>query len=486
MPPQNKIKKIIVYLSLYLVTSGIIASVFLLRPVEQYNFSILRMVIVFFASVLLTKYFVYMFLSPWYDVTVAYKKRKSRMIEVGKPNIIKKRSSKYDGVLKKESAEDVGKIYFNPRVSVLIPAWNEETGILDTIGTLLKSSYTNLELVVVNDGSTDNSDELIKKFVENYNKKQKKSTGIDIVYHYKQNGGKGSALNTAIELSTGEILMSIDADCVVMPDTIKNFVWYFTDPKVYAAVGNVKVGDTKNILGVIQYLEFLFSFYFKKADSLMNAIYIIGGAAGAFRREVFDIIGNYSTKNITEDIDLSVRIQDAGLKIVYASDALVYTEGASEIKGLMKQRLRWKRGRFETFIDNRHMFFSSEKHHNKILTWVILPLSYFGELQLSLEIGFLMFLYVYSFLTSDFSSFISGVVVVSSMFFVQMFFDDKRTKSFSFYILAPIGWLLFYVSTFVEFNALFKSLYGLFRKQELKWQKWQRKGVMGETVQKIG
>jgi cellulose synthase/poly-beta-1,6-N-acetylglucosamine synthase-like glycosyltransferase len=193
------------------------------------------------------------------------------------------------------------------------------------------------------------------------------------------------------------------------------------------------------------------------------------------------MVGKYNTKNITEDIDLSVRIQDAGLKIVYASDAIVYTEGASDISGLIKQRLRWKRGRFETFIDNRHLFFSEERQHNKILSWIILPLSYFGELQLSLEIGFLIFLYIYSYLSSDFSSFISGIVVVSSMFFIQMFFDDKKTKKVSFYILAPIGWLLFYVSTFVEFNALFKSLWGLARKQDVKWQKWQRKGVLDKV-----
>lgn len=433
------------------MTGSIIASVFLLQPKNINNLYYLRIIIISFASVLLLKYFFYMLLSPWHDVSMRLRDRK----------------------FKKEIAK------YNPKVSVLIPAWNEEFGIIETIQTLLKSTHRNMELIVINDGSTDNSDKLIRDFVDSYYAKKKSKVGIDIIYHYKDNGGKGAALNTAIGLASGEILLSIDADCVVMPDTVKNFVRCFVDPEVKAAVGNVKIGSVKKLIGSLQYLEFLFSFYFKKADSFMNTIYIIGGAAGAFRKEVFEKLGGYNTKNITEDIDLSVRIQGLGMKIVYVDDAIVYTEGAAEIRGLMKQRLRWKRGRFETFMENKDLFFSTKKEHNKLLTWVILPLAWFGEVQLSSELFFLLFLYVYSYLGNDFSSFISGIVVVGSMFFIQMFFDDTKTQRFSFYILMPIGWLLFYISTYVEFNALFKSVWGLVRKQELKWQKWQRQGVHG-------
>jgi UDP-N-acetylmuramyl pentapeptide phosphotransferase/UDP-N-acetylglucosamine-1-phosphate transferase len=95
-----------------------------------------------------------------------------------------------------------------------------------------------------------------------------------------------------------------------------------------------------------------------------------------------------------------------------------------------------------------------------------------------MELFFIAFLYFYSFLVSDFSSFISGVIVVSSMFFVQMFYDDRKNNKLSFYLLSPIGWLLFYIVTYVEFNALIKSLWGLLRKKELKWQKWKREGLV--------
>jgi len=451
---KNRIdtKKILVYVSLYVITVSIVVSAFVLSPKSAMDFPLLRVIIVSSASVLLCKYFAYMIISPWYDVVVAYKDRK------------------YRHKLKR----------FNPRVSVMIPAWNESFGVLETVKTVLQSTYRNVEIIIVNDGSTDDSDKLIRAFkaVCEFENKDREDV-IDIVYIYKENGGKGAALNSAIDISKGDILMSIDADCIVLPDTIKNFVRYFVDPKVMAAVGNVKIGNTNTIIGVIQYLEFLFSFYFKKADSVMNTIYIIGGAAGAFRKETIQKVGVYNTKNITEDIELSVRIQDAGMKIVYASDALIYTEGASEIGGLVNQRLRWKRGRFETFFQHRHLFFSGQRRHNKILSWVVLPLAWFGESQLAFELFFLIFLYTYSYLVNDFSSFISGIVVVGFMFYVQILFDDKSTRKISFYLLSPIGWLLFYVATFVEVNALFKSIWGLIRKKELKWQKWQRKGVRG-------
>jgi biofilm PGA synthesis N-glycosyltransferase PgaC len=447
---RQKRIKFCVYLALYVITFAIVFSVFVISAVTNYSFPLLRIVIISFASVLLMKYFIYMVISPWYDVITALKDRKYR----------------------KEIQS------YNPRVSVMVPAWNESHGVLETLKTIIKSTHTNLEVVVVNDGSTDNSDKLIRNFKSEYDNKNKNNPNkVDIIYHYKENGGKGAALNTAIELATGEILMSIDADCILLPDTIKNFVHHFVDPTVMAAVGNVKVGNTQTIVGIVQHLEFIFSFYFKKADSVMNTIYIIGGAAGAFRRETIETVGRYNTKNITEDIELSVRIQDAGMKIVYAADAIIYTEGASDINGLMKQRLRWKRGRFETFLQHKHLFFSTQSKHNVLLSWFILPLAWFGELQLAAEPFFLMFLYVYSFLIRDFSSFISGIIVVGFMFFVQMAFDDKKSRKVSFLMLAVIGWLLFYVSTFVEFNALFNSIFGLVRKKELKWQKWERKGV---------
>lgn len=439
-----------VFIVLYLITGWMVYATFFLPITPMDGYAPLRIFILFFAGVLLTKYLFYMIVSPWHAVWVAWTKQYWRK----------------------------QKPVYEPLVSVLVPVWNEEVGIIGTLESLLMSSYENLELVVVNDGSQDASDALITNFKKEFEQRPFEERGHRrITYQFQPNGGKGTALNTAIALASGDIIVSVDADCVVLEDTIKNFVEYFRNPKVMAAVGNVRIGNTNSMIGLIQYMEFLFSFYFKKADSLMNTIYIIGGAAGAFRREVFTSLGSYNTQNITEDIELSIRIQDAGMRIVYADDALVYTEGASDIAGLVRQRLRWKRGRFQTFRDYAHMFFSFRRHHNKVLTNFMLPLAVFAEVQLLLEFWFLTYLYAFSFLTNDYSSFISGIIVVSSMFFVQMVFDEKNTRKWSFVLVAPIAWLLFYLMTYVETNALIQSIWGVVRKKEVVWQRWKRVGI---------
>lgn len=445
-----KIVKITVYVVLYLFTSGIVASSFLLtpHPLNSPALSIIRTIIIIFATILLSRYTLYMVVSPWNAIIMARDKE-----------------------LLSHFVKD-----YRPLVSVMIPAWNEEVGLLFTIKTLLESTYKHLEIVVVNDGSTDDSDAMMRKFVARYETEMAEipeSERIRMVYHYQKNGGKGSALNTAIKLSHGDILMSIDADCTVHSGCVAAFVDAFRDPRTMAAVGNVKIGNTKSLIGTIQYLEFAFSFLLKNADSVMNTVYIIGGAAGAFRREVFEKIGGYSTHNITEDIQLSMRIQDRGWKIVYVPTAYVSTEGASTLQGLMKQRLRWKRGRFQTFWEYRHMFFSLAPHHNKLLCWLILPMAMFSEVQLGLEPLFLLALYIFSFLSGDFSAFLSGVAVVLLMFLVQGW-DAREEQEIGYVLLAPVGWLLFYVCTYVEFYSLVKSIWMTVRKQDLKWQKWTR------------
>lgn len=454
-------KKIIVYIFLYLLTIGIILSVFFLAPNEVNRFPFLRLIIIIFATVLLIKYFIYMIISPWYDVILSYRKRTIK-----------------------------NKKKYLPRVSVVVPAWNEEVGILTTIESLINNSYKNLEVIIIDNASTDNTYKNVKLYIKKYYHRLKKtnkkmqdmsasidSRNVDIICVREEKKGKGYALNKGINIASGDILISIDADCFVLPETVGNFVHHFKDPAVMGAVGNVKIGNIRAIIGVVQYLEFLFSFYFKKSDSILGSIYIIGGAAGAFRKEVFKRLGGYDVSCITEDIDLSVRMQNEGMKIVYAEDALVYTEGATDYNGLVKQRLRWKRGRLETFLKYRQLFFSSNKKHNKLLSWFILPLAIFGDMQLSLELLFILFIYIYSYLTNDFTSFISGIIVVGFMFIIQIIFDVNKKNLWQLIILAPIGWLLLYVTTFIEFNALIKAFLGYLKKEKVEWQMWKRKGV---------
>lgn len=450
---SRTIRSTLIYIGLYLISFSFIASIFIVPKQSTIYIPWITDSILFFSFLFLTKYFIYMFLSPWYDTAIVIRRLKYRKQIMS----------------------------YQPRVSVIIPAWNEEIGLIHTVESVLKSSYHNLEVVIVNDGSTDSSDSLMRDFTANYNKSENTKK---IIYHYQGNGGKGSALNKGIQLSSGEIILTVDADGIVSQDAVKNFVAYFADPKVMGAVGNVKVANTDSVIGVTQCLEFIFSFYFKKADALMGSIYIIGGAAGAFRREVFDILGPYSEGNITEDIELTVRMQKAGMKIIYAPDAVVYTEGASDIKGLMKQRLRWKRGRIDTFIEHKNLFFSTKKKHNKILSWIVMPFAVLGDTQLIFEIPFIIFLYTVAFITHDATPFMASIGIVSFVFLVQIFSSDRGDdKNKPLYILMPIGWLMFYLITIVEVQALSKSFWGIYHNKELRWQRWERKGIDQSDIQ---
>lgn len=441
------IRTVFIYVCLYAVSFGMIASVFLLpRPFQRLPW--LDFVIIVMSLIYLTRYFVYMMISPWYDVRW--------------------------GVWKADHATQLKG--YAPKVTVIIPEWNEEVGIISTVKSVLKNTYENLEVIVVNDGSTDHSGRVMETFLERI-RLDVRETGKTLRYHEKKNGGKGSALNEGIRLASGDIIITIDADCVVQENAIQNFVAHFIDPKVMAVVGNVKIKNTSSILVTLQHLEFLFSFYFKRADSLFGSIYIIGGAAGAFRKEIFETLGYYSQGNITEDIELTIRIQNAGLKIVYAADAIVYTEGASDIRGLIKQRLRWKRGRVDTLIQYKKMFFSTEMQHNKFLTWFVLPFAVFGDTELLLEIPFIIFLYVTALLTRDYSPFISAILIVTLVFYIQVFVPDSKYNKKHAYVLAPIGWLMFYFITLVELIALLRTGLGIFMKRHVEWQSWKRVGL---------
>jgi len=373
--------------------------------------------------------------------------------------------------LAKFSEKKFKRISYAPKVSVVIPAWNEDVGIISTIASVLGNSYENFEIIIVNDGSTDSTDSVIRDYLV------KNPEINNIRYVNKENGGKASALNSGVKKASGDLIITIDADSVMDKNAIASFVKYFKDPRVMAAAGNVRIGNSGTLIGSIQHLEYIYGFYFKKADSLMNSIYIVGGAAAAYRKQVFEFFGYFDTDTITEDIEMSTRIQSQGQKIVYAKDAIIYTEGASDLRSLIKQRLRWKRGRFETFYKYRRLFFSTSAEHNKILSWFILPLAFFAEILLFFEAFLLVFLYTNAIYYHNFSQLLLSIIILSMVITMQIITEDKKIRKYRYIIYAPIGWLIFYIVDFIEYNALLRSIWSIIRKKKVEWQKWQRVGL---------
>lgn len=410
------------------------------------TFAVIRWVMVVLFAPIIFKYVIHLLIAPWYT-TVEFLRFK------------KNKRSRY-----------------TPTVSVLIPAWNEEVGIAATLRSVLATRYPNLEVVIVDDGSTDRTGEVVQKVIDTYKSKKNKNPAA-VVYQYISNGGKARALNHALALSSGAIVITIDADSVMEKSFIRKMIVRFTDPKVASVAGNVVIGNRFTPLGVMQQLEYLYGFYFKRADAIMHAVYIVGGAAAAYRRDVLARVGGFDEQIITEDIELSTRLQDCGYRVSYAADAVVYTEGPSDFAGLMKQRLRWKFGRLLTFFKYRHLFFSTRKGHNVYLTFLILPIALFAEILLFFEGVLLTIFYTYTFYTGDFIPLVVFIGFLASVIFMQILTDAKTRYHANLFFVAPVAWLIFYVMDFVEYQALLRSIWRLIKRKELGWQRWNRVGV---------
>ena len=365
-------------------------------------------------------------------------------------------------------------------VSVLIPAWNEEIGIERTIRSVLNTEYSRLQVVVINDGSTDGTHEKVTQVFAEY--EQEDARGASLKYLNLSNGGKARAMNCGLTHATGEIIITIDADSVMDPNAISNILKRFTDPKVGGVAGNVVVGNKRKPIEWMQQMEYLYGFFFKRTDSLFNSVYIIGGAAAAYRRDALDHMGGFDHAIITEDIEMSTRMLAHGYKTRYAADAVVYTEGPSDFKSLCNQRLRWRYGRILTFIKHRKLFFSLKSEHRLYLSWFLLPLAVYAELLLLAEVIMLSTFFIYTVYTSDYLPLVLVIALLSAVIGIQILADSKVRFHRNLVLFAPIAWLVFYAMDMIEFQALIRSLRRLATRKELKWQKWSRVGVFNDAI----
>lgn len=251
---------------------------------------------------------------------------------------------------------------YTPKVSIIVPAYNEELTVTRTIENLLKSDYPMFDIVFVDDGSKDQTFANVKAAFSNRN-------NVQILT--KTNGGKASALNYGISQADGDILVCIDADTLLLPDAISKMVPYFVDEAVGAVAGNVQVGNTVNLLTQWQKMEYTTSQNFeRRALDTVNAILVVPGAIGAFRKSALDQIKGFTTDTLAEDCDLTVRLHRAGFKVRSCNEAISLTEAPETLKMFMKQRFRWTFGMMQTFWKHRDLLFSP-RHKN--IGWIMLP-----------------------------------------------------------------------------------------------------------------
>ena len=240
---------------------------------------------------------------------------------------------------------------FNPRVAVLIPAYNEEAVIVRTIRSVLNSDYKNLRVIVIDDGSKDRTAEVAATAFA------REIAAVHVQVLTKRNEGKAAALNYALDRINEEIFVGIDADTVIAADAISKLIPHFEDPRIGAIAGNAKVGNRVNLWTRWQALEYITSQNFeRRALDLFHVVTVVPGAIGAWRTAPVKAAGGYPLNTVAEDADLTMNLLEQGLRVDYEDRALAYTEAPINAKGLMRQRFRWSFGTLQAIWKHRAAF----------------------------------------------------------------------------------------------------------------------------------
>lgn len=235
---------------------------------------------------------------------------------------------------------------FEPLVSVVVPAFNEHNVICRTIESLLASDYPKLEIIVVDDGSSDGT---FQTAVEHFGDR----SNVSILT--KPNSGKADALNLGWRRAKGEIVVALDADTIFTPGTVSALAHRFADETVGAVAGNAKVGNRVNLVTRWQALEYVTSQNFdRRAFSSLNCITVVPGAVGAWRRSLLEQVGGFSSDTLAEDQDLTIEVRKRNYHVGYEENAIAYTEAPDTLKNLAKQRFRWSFGTLQCMWKHRN------------------------------------------------------------------------------------------------------------------------------------
>ena len=227
---------------------------------------------------------------------------------------------------------------FTPPVTIIVPAYNEGPVIQSAIRSLLDLDYPAYEILVIDDGSTDETRARAAELEGRYG-------GVSVRVVGKANAGKAAALNTGIALARHEFVLCMDGDSRLSRETLRRAARHFADARVGAVAGNVKVVNRNGLWTRLQALEYIEGLNMaRRAQGFLRAVNIIPGPIGLFRREALVGVGGYDTDTFAEDADLTLKILTAGWQVTYEDSAIAYTEAPEQLLDLIKQRYRWTRG----------------------------------------------------------------------------------------------------------------------------------------------
>jgi cellulose synthase/poly-beta-1,6-N-acetylglucosamine synthase-like glycosyltransferase/peptidoglycan/xylan/chitin deacetylase (PgdA/CDA1 family)/spore germination protein YaaH len=240
-----------------------------------------------------------------------------------------------------------------PLVSVLIPCFNEEKVIVSSTTRILESSWKNIEVLILDDGSSDGTAaEVERAFADD--------PRVRLLRF--ENGGKARALNRGLAATRGSVIVALDADTLFPKETIGLLARWFENPRIGAVAGNALVGNRLNIVTRWQALEYVTAQNLeRRALDALGAVTVVPGAVGAWRREALEALGGYPADTLAEDQDLTIAVQRAGWQVDFDPEARAYTEAPDSIRGLLKQRFRWSFGTLQCLWKHRSGLFDRQR-----------------------------------------------------------------------------------------------------------------------------
>jgi cellulose synthase/poly-beta-1,6-N-acetylglucosamine synthase-like glycosyltransferase len=411
----------------------------------------------------------------------------------------------------------------NPSVSVVLPAFNEEVSICHSVKSVLNQTYGNIDIIIVDDGSTDNTSlKLIKEFdlkksnslkfslVEKIKNTNLYTSDIIDVYENKKNkitlvrsknGGKSSALNVGIILSNSYFVLNVDSDTILVKDAIEKTLRYMrsdTDA-VSCLIGIINGNEIHDgeiikheiptkLLPKIQWLEYIRSFIlWRTANDKQNATLVMPGAYSFIKREIVLDIGGYKKNYLSEDMELTMNIVKNKGKIQFISEFFAWTEVPENLTSLTKQRIRWYRGSLQNLI--KYWKFLFNKNENRYVSFYMIPFLWFAdvigiwvELIGLITMGILFLLDV----PIDWDLFILSWIVMavlyySSMIIIVLFTKYKimkKNEDFKLYRIIPVILLEIFTYHFLNLFWMIKSHTNEYIGTDKKWNKFKRKGFL--------
>ena len=336
----------------------------------------------------------------------------------------------------RETLFDYAKTKNFPFVSVLIPAYNEEDGIEDTVNSFVSIDYPKrkMEIIIINDGSTDDTLKIARKLEKKY--------GIVRIID-KKNSGKADSLNQAIKIAKGELIAVADADSYPDKDSLKKMVGYFEDEKVGAVTSRVLVKNKEGFLGKFQDIDYRVIAWSRKILDYVDSVYVTNGPLSVYRASILKKVGGFDIKNVTEDIEVTWHILSEGYKTRMSYSSVVYTKVPMKFKQWLNQRIRWNLGGLQTIYKYRKFFFSSRNSFG----YFVIPyvsLAFFLAL-----VGFLLF--------SRFVFKKASLYFFSIPFFFQGYNPFKYLEFYIPVTLLLILGILFLLFSFVYYSNALKD-----------------------------